>query len=390
LRATVPVVLGAWVTASTAADAAGAAARADGPTMRLGGKVHVDLIRDFGRVDPGSNATLRPSTIPVRCPAAPGCGPDGETIGSVRQSALELEARAPTRLGALRGELSADLFDVPGGETRARLLNAWISLGAFGAGQYYSLFMDIDTFPSVLDYWGPNGMIFLRTPQLRWTHAVSGTLGVALSVESPAAAIDPGKASLLDPALEAAARARRPDLVAKATLEGAPGRLGVAGVLRQIDYEGAGSSGQVRRGSETGWGLNVNGFANVAGRDRVVAQLAFGEGIASYVNDGGVDLALDRRLRVAPVRSAAGYAYYERRWNATWSSAIGASLHRQEPLAGQFRTAFRRGAYGSANVTWAPLEALTVGVELLWGEHVQADGASADDLRLQFSTIYRF
>jgi hypothetical protein len=373
----------------TAAAASGTAP-ADGPTVRLGGKVHVDLIRDFRRVDPASNATLRPSTIPVRCPVAPGCGPDGETIGSVRQSALELEALAPTRSGTLRGELSADLFDVPGGTTRARLLNAWVSLGGLGVGQYYSLFMDIDTFPSILDYWGPNGMIFLRTPQLRWSHAVTEALGVALAVESPAAAIDPGKASLLDPALEASARARRPDLVAKATVEGTPGRISVAGVLRQIVYEGTGSSGQVRSGTETGWGLNVNGYAHVVGRDRVVAQLAVGDGIASYVNDGGVDLALDRRLRVVPVRSAAGYGYYERRWSERWSSAFGASLHRQEPLEGQFRTAFRRGAYASANLLWTPLETLTVGAELLWGEHVQADGARADDLRVQLSTIYRF
>lgn len=383
------MMLCAWVAASAVADANGAE-DGEGPTVRLGGKVHVDLIRDFRRVDPSSNATLRPSTIPVRCPLAPGCGPDGETIGSLRQSALELVAGAPTRLGPLRGEVSADLFAVAGGATRARLLNARVSLGAFGAGQYYSLFMDIDTFPNILDYWGPNGMIFLRTPQLRWTHAASDALGLAVSVEAPAAAIDAGKAMLLDPALEASARARRPDLVAKATLDAAPGRLSAAAVLRQIAYKGTGTDGALASGVRTGWGVNVNGYANVRGRDRVVAQLAFGEGIASYVNDGGVDLALDRRLRVAPVRSRAGYAYYERRWSAAWSSAIGASMHRQEPLAGQFRTAFRRGAYASANLLWTPFDALTLGAELLWGEHVQADGARADDVRLQVSSLYRF
>ena len=34
--------------------------------------------------------------------------------------------------------------------------------------------MDIDTFPNAIDYWGPNGMIFVRTPQIRYTYKTGG------------------------------------------------------------------------------------------------------------------------------------------------------------------------------------------------------------------------
>ena len=36
-------------------------------------------------------------------------------------------------------------------------------------GQTNSVFMDVDIFPNVIDYWGPTGMVFLRKPQFRWT-----------------------------------------------------------------------------------------------------------------------------------------------------------------------------------------------------------------------------
>ena len=29
--------------------------------------------------------------------------------------------------------------------------------------------MDIDVFPNILDYWGPNGMVFFRNVQVRWS-----------------------------------------------------------------------------------------------------------------------------------------------------------------------------------------------------------------------------
>jgi hypothetical protein len=359
------------------------------PRVVLSGKLHADLIRDFGRVDPASNATLRPSTIPVRCPGDPGCGPGGETIASVRQSTLGVRASLPTRAGTFLAGLTVDLFESPGGTTRPRVLDVYAALGPIALGQFYSVFMNIDTFPDVLDYWGPNGMVFLRTPQLRWTPVSDDGTEFAISIEAPAAAIDAGKAATIDPGLEVRARAARPDLAARWVGRGERGQVSAAAVVRRIAYESVGGQGTGRSGVRTGWGVNLNGALQAFGRDRVVAQLAVGDAIASYVNDGGVDLAPDARLRASTVRSVAAFAYYERHWSSRWRSAAGYGLHRQQPLAGQLPGAFRHGRYASANLTWRS-GATTVGVELLWGEHAHADGARGDDLRLQLSTIYRF
>src|SRR5690242_10292510 len=197
------------------------APNADKARLEIFGKVQLDAIYDFKRVDPAWNATLRPSKIPVNCPpvAVPGdagCGKDGETIFSVRQSSLGFKGFVPTKMGELTTLFDFDLFDSGGGNTHARVLDAWGELGWFGAGQYYTLFMDIDTFPNTIDYWGPSGMVFVRNPQLRVTPFNRDGLKLAFSLEAPNAAIDTGKVSELDPALGAniTSHNRYPDLVA--------------------------------------------------------------------------------------------------------------------------------------------------------------------------------
>ncbi len=362
----------------------------DTARIELSGKVHLDFIQDFGRLDPSFNATLRPSRIPVRCPGDPGCGPDGESIFSIRQTALAFKAFVPTRAGELRTELSLDLFSSGGGNTQARVLNAWAEMGQFGAGQFHSLFMNIDTFPNTIDYWGPNGMVFLRNPQLRWTPVSRDGATVAFSLEAPNAAIDTGKVSLAAPNLNIRGRTTLPDLVAKFGRIGDRGQFTAAGIVRSIGFETTNTPDYRPSGTRTGWGVNLNGILNTVGKDRLIGQFVHGEGIASYVNDGGVDLAPGARLRAETVRSTAWFVWYDRWWSERWSSAVGYSEHRQDPLAGEFANAFRTGSYASVNLLWYPARNALVGGELLWGRLAQKDGASNDDVRLQFSTVFRF
>ncbi len=54
------------------------------------------------------------------------------------------------------------------GQTTIRLRHAWGQWKQFGGGQTNSQFMDVDVFPNMLDYWGPNGMLFFRNVQVFW------------------------------------------------------------------------------------------------------------------------------------------------------------------------------------------------------------------------------
>ena len=75
------------------------------------GYIQGDFILDFKRVDPNWNATLRPSKIPVNCPGDAGCGTDGETIFSVRQTRIGMKGDVTTDAGAVNVLLEADFFE---------------------------------------------------------------------------------------------------------------------------------------------------------------------------------------------------------------------------------------------------------------------------------------
>jgi len=51
--------------------------------------------------------------------------------------------------------------------------------------------MDLDVFPNILEYWGPNGMVFFRNLQLRWM-PIRGDTRLTLALERPGASQDTG------------------------------------------------------------------------------------------------------------------------------------------------------------------------------------------------------
>ncbi|MBL8226246.1 MAG: hypothetical protein JNM50_13055 [Chromatiales bacterium] len=143
------------------------ASAADGErSFEIYGFAQLDYIQDFGRVDPDWDDTLRPSRIPTDDGIF---GDDGQASFSVKQSRFGVKAEVPTDRGPIKTKFEFDMFGVGGdaGQTTIRLRHAYGEWGQFLAGQTHSLFMDIDIFPNVIDYWGPAGMVFLRNPQIR-------------------------------------------------------------------------------------------------------------------------------------------------------------------------------------------------------------------------------
>jgi hypothetical protein len=371
------------------------APNADKATLEISGKVQLDSIYDFKRMNPQWNSTERPSQIPVNCPGTPGvndpgCGKDGETVFSIRQTSLAFKSTIPTSVGEIKTEESFDLFGVGGGNTQIRLLNAWGELGRFGVGQYYTLFMNVDILPNTIDYWGPNGMVFVRNPQLRYTAFDNAGMKVAFSLEAPNSAIDTGKVTAIDPALGLVGKTYWPDLVGKFSIDQDWGQFQVAAILREVGYESSSTASANPSGTKTGWGVNVNGQFKTGPQDRIMAQLVYGHAIASYMNDGGVDLAPNSSIKAETVPSYGGMLYFDHYWNESFSSSIGVSMHHQDNLGGQLPNAFRQGTYASTNVLWYPAKNVMTGVEFIYGKLEQFDGATADDPRLQFSAQVKY
>ena len=115
-------------------------------------------------------------------------------FAGVRQSRLGVRSSTPTALGELKTTFEFELFGtgVDEGQTTFRLRHAYGELGAFGAGQTWSPFMDPDVFPNSLEYWGPTGMVFFRNVQVRWMPIQRATRSLTLALERPGASGDQG------------------------------------------------------------------------------------------------------------------------------------------------------------------------------------------------------
>jgi hypothetical protein len=375
----------------------GAPADRDGPRLTVSGFAMLDAIHDLDRVDPAWRSTLRPSKIPVNCgPGGPldaGCGNDGETVLSAKQSRIGFRAYLPTDLGELRTHFEFELYGVgdDAGETTFRIRHAWGELAQIGAGQTWSLFMDPDVFPDTVDYWGPVGMVFIRNPQLRWTPFEDERFKLAVALEAPSAALDEGKAGEIDPALAVSTWDKYPDITGQARWMQSWGHVQAAGVARWPGFENSAVAGFDPDGREFGWGINLSSGIKTIGDDKLLLQAVIGEGISSYMNDGGVDLAPNNDLTEAEAVPTVGWlVYYNRVWGPKWTSSFGYSQHRQETEGGQLANAFQLGEYLNANLLYHPVSSVLLGPEIVWGRRENKNGQDGEDRRVQFSVKYNF
>ena len=373
----------------------------DERSFEIYGFAQADFIQDIGgRLDPDWDDAFRPSKICLDG----ACGGDGQSSLSVKQSRFGVSGTMPTgsNTAPLSFKFEFDMFGVgsDAGQTTFRLRHAYGEWGSLLAGQTHSLFMDIDVFPNTIDYWGPSGMVFYRNVQIRWTPWRTDNSRFAIAIERPGNDIDPGNVRLTEgfEGAEISNDEELPDLTAHWRTNGDWGHVQVAGILRKVGYEYRGTPQEKwRSGSEPGWGVTVSTNIKVLERDRIIGQVVYGEGIASYMNDGGMDLAPrlvrpepDLKVSAETVPLTGVVAYYDHWWSDKWSSSIGYSFTEVDNTNFQDPGAFHKGQYASTNLLFYPGENLMVGGELMWGERENNDGASDDDVRFQFSVKYNF
>ena len=244
-------------------------------------------------------------------------------------------------------------------------------------------------------------MVFYRNVQIRWTPYRTENSHFAIAIERPGTDSDPGNLRLIEglEGVQVQNNEEVPDLTAQYRFGGDWGHLQFGGILRKVGFETrVDPTDEWNSGSETGWGINVGTAINTIGNDKILLQVVYGEGIASYMNDGGMDLApsaafdadtvTDLQAETVPLTGV--LAYYDHYWSDQWSSSIGYSFTEVDNTNFQDPTAYNKGEYASVNLLTYPADNLMFGGELLWGKRTNNDGASDDDVRFQFTAKYSF
>ena len=383
-------------------------------TMEISGHVMMDSGYDFGKMDPEWFDTMRPTKILDS--EGNEFQNQGNVFFGVRQTTLSIKNYFDTPLGDLKTVIEFDLFGSGknSGETTFHLRHAYGKLGKFLFGQTNSVFADMEVYPNLIEFMGPNAAVFTRNIQIRYTPIETETQTLAIALERPGATGDKGQygegfiyASVLD---DVSFRFALPDLSAEYRYTGKWGYLELAGILRSIRWEDNNDDNFDISGSTTGWGLSLSTKLRLDSRVNFRGAFTYGAGIQNYMNDADADVGTKRQYNnsLTPITGEAipllgVVSYLDIAWSLKLTTALGYSVMNNKTTNGQLSTAYKTGQYASINILYAPMANLVLGPELQWGKRQNNDfdgdpffnlpaakGNSGTDVKIQFSARYSF
>lgn len=346
--------------------------------LKIGGYFKTDFIYDLkpaGNVD-----SFIPSSIPIPTVV----GVNNSTV-SIRPTRLSLDFRIPsTKIGDVRFYLEGDLFGT--NSTTPRLRHAYAQAGNFLVGQTFSNFMDPDGFPDTLDFQGPNGMVSIRNPQLRYGFALSPSTTFYVSVEKPSSDI-----TFKTPQFSSQPNAPSPDGALRLRQEFQSGHIQISGIFRSI----AAFLPDGRTDSVFGWGFNLSGGVKVFGKDNLILAAASGHGISRYIQDtSGLGIDAEPASFTNPHLEATPAVGVEAAYQHYWTKSVRSSgIYSYAAVNNTDRapgSTYNHATYTGGNLIWNPYGSLNIGAEFLYGWAMDQSGEKANAPRVQFSAKYSF
>lgn len=371
---------------------------AQNKTFEVYGFVMADAGYQFKTNDPAWFDVLRTTKLPS---FKGQFEPDGKTYWSVRQTRFGVKSNIPTKAGNIFTQFEFELFGtgVDAGQTTIRLRHAYGQIGKFGAGQYWSPFMDINVFPNTVEYWGPPGMAFFRNVQVRYMPMMGSKNNLTFALERPGASGDGGIYSDRIELANVKPQFYLPDFSAEYKHSGNFGYVKFAGILRSIKWRDTRADTLSLDGSALGWGATISSNLNVTKNDVLKLQAVYGEGIENYMNDAPADIGIDtsftgksthRPIKGIALPVTGLVAFLDHTWSKYFTSSVGYSLIQIQNSDGQTMEAFHKGQYAIANLLYYPWTDVMAGVEYQWGQRDNRGSFKSTDTRVQFSFRYNF
>jgi hypothetical protein len=364
--------------------------------MDIYGFIMMDAGYNMDQIHPDWFDVVRPTKLPT---FKNQYGTDGNFYFSVRQTRFGVKNYFETPLGELFTQFEFEMFGtgVDAGQTTIRLRHAYGELGKFGAGQYWSPFMDIDVFPNTVEYWGPTGMAFFRNVQVRFM-PIKGDTRLTFALERPGASADQGIYADRIELTNVKPKFPLPDLSAEYRAAFNFGYIELAGIARRMEWEDQDPAGPDLSGDATGWGVNLSTNIKLGSRVTFRGSVLTGEGVQNYMNDAPVDVGIKNNTG-NPSRPVEGVAlpvtgvsaFFDINWSERFSSALGYSMIDIDNSDAQAADAFKKGQYAVGNLMYYPIKNVMMGFEYQWGDRENfTDDFNPSISKIQFSAKYNF
>jgi hypothetical protein len=352
-----------------------------GIRLSISGFVKTDFILD---TDQALGDTFAAGGI-----ATGGTGGDSRFTAHARQTRLSFRTESDTGRGPLNTLIELDLFGSRASEIfsnshQPRLRHAMIEWDRLIVGQFWTNFMPIEVYPTTVDFEGPAGIPFIRQAQIRYTHPVSPDLTLSASLENSEfngrtadAVFSESTTSGIRAGLD-----RVPDFTLAATWRQDWGLVKLAGVGRYFNSPTS---------SDTafGWGLNLSGQVNLWEGGSAMASVTGGDGIGRYIINGfGQDAFVDEGGRIDTITSWGATVGLSHAFTPTLTGAVTGGVYRVEDTFAATDTREIRTVHLST--FYRPVERLTLGGEVIYGQRETADGRTGDNVRLQAALQVNF
>jgi hypothetical protein len=237
--------------------------------------------------------------------------------------------------------------------------------------------------PLIFDIEGPSAFAGFRNGMIRKSFHC-GPWDAAIAIEQPFSDVT------LATGFERHTPA--PDFIARLGLTEQWGNIQLAHVSRLLGARD--SATQDVREYDYGWGLSLTTKLNTVGKSFAQISVTGGTGVARYMEDGlltqssaAVQDATGSLTALDGFGAWGGYTHY---WCDHWyTTALWGHLeYENSPL--QAPDAFASSEYGAINLVWTPVQRFIVGIEFLYGERTNFDGATGVAHRMTIGSQITF
>ncbi|AZA84196.1 hypothetical protein C1637_04950 [Chryseobacterium lactis] len=312
---------------------------------------------------------------------------------SIKQSQVGLGVQRKKGNGNtnLSAYLEIDFYG-PNGTTAPRFRHGYIQWNKWLIGQTWSTFSDLEIVPNIFDFVPPNGLLFTRRLQVRYSTPVSRKGTLQLSMEDP----NIPSITLPSDSLNWKKRAMIPTFTAMYRYGSEKTYIKAGAILSPISYDWKQSpQDPYRVRTIIGWGAMVSGKLRIDESNTVSLQSSFGKGFSTNntdLNEEKYDAVPDpangNQLETLRLFNIVGI--YEHWWNSKWSSVafISHSNVGEEDFISKNMT--KNFQHIGMNIAFHPFKKVRMGIETSYGRKQNFENKQASAWRIQCSTSVSF
>ncbi|MFP3591202.1 DcaP family trimeric outer membrane transporter [Chryseobacterium sp. SIMBA_038] len=353
--------------------------------LYLKGFVQTDYTVDFQDMKSIEGFAAQSITVPQRNIASSNFSVKQSQIG------LGIKQRNPKGDDNFSAYVEVDLYG-PNGTTAPRFRQGYIKWKKWIAGQTWSNFSDPDIFPNIFDFIGPDGLLFNRRMQVRYSTKISPKENLSFSLEDP----NTPSISLPIDSLNWKKRAVIPTFTAMYRYGDEKDYVKMGALISPISYDIRYSLDDAyQTKTMIGWGAIISARRYINDLNSFRFQTSYGSGYATNNSDlngekyDAVPNPANRNLlETLPLFNVVGM--YEHWWNPEWSSVAYVSYSKvgnkdfvPKDLAKNFQNI-------GLNLVFQPLKKLRMGVEGNYGRVRNFQDQKAEAWRIQSSIALNF